>query len=97
MQGVEELACPLLPATPSTRTGQVELVGTVAQRQRYTVEERQQHVLIEQDVQAPIAEPASFTRKVTQAGARLLFVRTTRRAGHVLGSMPTDRQSRRCG
>ncbi len=42
MDGVEELAYPLLPASPS---GRVELVGMVARRQRYTVEERQQHVL----------------------------------------------------
>ena len=34
-----------------------------------TVAQRRQHMLIDQDVQAPIAEPASFTRKVTQAGA----------------------------
>ena len=80
-------AClPVASGNTQHPTGQVELVGTVARRQ---------HVLIEQDVQAPIAEPASFTPKVTQAGARLLFVRTTRRAGHVLGSMPTDPQSRR--
>ncbi len=43
MDGIKELAYPLLPALPSGRT---ELVGTVAQRQRYTVEERQQHVLM---------------------------------------------------
>ena len=45
MQGAEELAYPLLSAFPGARTGQIELVGTVARRQRYTVEERQQHVL----------------------------------------------------
>ncbi len=43
MDGVEELAYPLLPASPSGRT---ELAGTVAQRQRYTAEERQHHVLM---------------------------------------------------
>ncbi len=42
MDGAEEFTYPLLPVS---RTVRVDLVSSVAQRQRYTVEERQQHVL----------------------------------------------------
>ena len=45
VEGVEELAYPLHGAIPVRGTDRAEIVGTVAQRQRYTDEEKQQFVL----------------------------------------------------
>ena len=64
MERVEKLAYPLLPASP---TGSVELVGTVAQRQRYTVEERQQHVVATLQSGLPIERYARMTRLTPSA------------------------------
>ena len=64
MEGIEELAYPLLPRSPS---GGAELVGTVAHRQRYTVEERQQHVLAALQSGLPIERYARMARLTSSA------------------------------
>ncbi len=76
VDGAEVLAYPLLPASPS---GPAELVGTVAQRQRYTVEERQQHVLMALQSGLPIERYAHMAGDVA-SGFR----------GTVAGSWPSS-------
>ena len=82
MEGVEELASPLLPAFPDTRTGQIELISTVAQRHLYTMEERQQHVLAALQSGLPIeryARMAGLTPRVLCTGGNTSMSCTSER------------------